>query len=188
MVPLTEDIARQDSELAKRAGDCLNLLDELWKELRTVSYLLHPPLLHEAGLSFALRWYLEGLAERSGLCVNLELDLHLARPSPDVETAIFRIVQEALTNIHRHAKTKIATVRITGGPENIRVEIKDKGRGIAQFNSLDDPTFKMGVGIQGMRERVRLLNGSFEMKSGNAGTTIIAVLPTQYISKPTIGS
>jgi signal transduction histidine kinase len=188
MVPLSEDIARQDSELAKRAGDCLTLLDELWKELRTVSYLLHPPLLHEAGLSFALRWYLEGLAERSGLGVDLELDLHLARPSPDVETAIFRIVQEALTNIHRHAKTKTARVRINGGSENIRVEIEDKGRGIPQFSSLDDPSFKMGVGIHGMRERVRLLNGAFELRSGNTGTTITAVLPTQYIPKRIIES
>ena len=184
MVPLTEDIARQDSELAKRSGDCLNLLDELWKELRTVSYLLHPPLLHEAGLSFALRWYLEGLAERSDLGVDLDLDLHLARPSPEIETTIFRIVQEALTNIHRHAKTKIARVRINGDSENIRVEIEDEGRGIAQFRSLDDPTFKMGIGIQGMRERVRLLNGTFELRSGNTGTTIIVVLPAQYISEP----
>jgi signal transduction histidine kinase len=188
MVPLTEDIARQDFELAKRAGDCLHLLDELWKELRTVSYLLHPPLLHEAGLSFALRWYLEGLAERSGLGVNLELDLHLERPSPDVETAIFRIVQEALTNIHRHAKTKTARVRIDGDSENIRVEIEDKGRGIPQFSSLDDPSFKMGIGIHGMRERVRLLNGTFELRSGNTGTTIIVVLPAQNISKRTIES
>jgi signal transduction histidine kinase len=188
MVPLTEDIARQDSELAKRSGDCLKLLDELWKELRTVSYLLHPPLLHEAGLSFALRWYLEGLAERSGLGVDLELDLHLARPSADIETTIFRIVQEALTNIHRHAKTKSARVRINGDSESIRVEIEDEGRGIAQFRSLDDPSFQMGVGIQGMRERVRLLNGRFKLKSGNAGTTIIAVLPNQQISKAAIES
>ena len=100
---------------AKRAADCLKLVDELWKELRTVSRLLHPPLLHEAGMSLALGWYLEGLAERSGLNVTLELDLHLLRLSPDVETAIFRIVQEALTNIHRHAQNKSATVRITEG-------------------------------------------------------------------------
>jgi signal transduction histidine kinase len=127
---------------------------------------------------------LEGLAERSDLGVDLDLDLHLVRPSPEIETTIFRIVQEALTNIHRHAKTKIARVRINGDSENIRVEIEDEGRGIAQFRSLDDPTFKMGIGIQGMRERVRLLNGTFELRSGNTGTTIIVVLPAQNISEP----
>jgi signal transduction histidine kinase len=107
---------------------------------------------------------LEGLAESSGLNVALALDLHLPRLSPDVETAIFRIVQEALTNIHGHAQTKSATVRITEGAENVRVEIEDKGRGIAQFSSRDDQTFTVGVGIRGMREGVRLLKGKFELK------------------------
>jgi signal transduction histidine kinase len=170
------------AELVKIAKESVELLDELSKEIRTVSHLLHPPLLDEAGLSTALGAYLEGLRERSGLAVKLELDPSLARLPRDIEIALFRIVQESLTNIHRYAHTQTATVRIIQDSENVRVEIQDQGQGIPNFTSLTDATFKMGVGIQGMRERVRQLKGRFELQSGKAGTTVTATLPRGVIS------
>jgi PAS domain S-box-containing protein len=177
MALLVEDIAPQSTELAERVSECLTLLNELTKELRTLSHLLHPPMLDDAGLSPALRSYVEGFAERSGLTVNLELEREVPRLPREVETAVFRIVQESLTNIHRHARTQTAMVRIGHDSENVRVEIRDRGDGIVNFTSLDDTLSKMGVGLRGMRERVRLLDGKFELQSGNWGTTVTATLP-----------
>jgi PAS domain S-box-containing protein len=180
MDALQEDIAPHSPELSKRASDCLTLLDELSKEVRTVSHLLHPPLLDEAGLFSALGGYVEGLEERSGLVVKLEFGPDRTRLPREVEMAVFRIVQEALTNIHRHAQAKTANVRINQNSEMIRVEIQDGGRGIPSFTSLNDPNVKMGVGLRGMYERVKQLGGNFELRSGTGGTTVTAVLPIGY--------
>jgi signal transduction histidine kinase len=106
----------------------------------------------------------------------------LEKLAREIETAIFRIVQESLTNVYRYARTKTATVLIRREPGNIRVEIWDEGRGIQGFTSLDDPTFKSGVGIRGMRERTRQLEGQFELLSGPGGTTVRVLLPFRALS------
>lgn len=179
MLPFERALAAQNPELSKLAKDAILLLNELSRELRTVSHLLHPPFLDEAGLSAALRGYVEGLTERSGLHVQLELDPKMGRLPRHTETVVFRIVQESLTNIHRYAQTKAATVRISQEPQSIRVEIQDQGRGIPNFTSLNDATFKSGVGIRGMRERVEQLKGKFDLRSGKEGTIVTALLPIE---------
>ncbi|HEY3619247.1 MAG TPA: response regulator [Candidatus Sulfotelmatobacter sp.] len=182
LVPLEQSLAKQNPELDKLAVSSIGLVDELSKELRTMSHLLHPPLLDEAGLKSALRWYVEGFAERSGIQVDLQLDSKLPRLPQEVETTIFRIVQESLTNIHRHSGSKKASLRIDQDAKNTRVEIRDEGRGISQFNSAKNLPTRAGVGIQGMQERVRQLQGKFEIKSGQSGTTVIVILPNRTIS------
>jgi signal transduction histidine kinase len=119
----------------------------------------------------------EGFAERSGLTVHLDSPLDIPRLPREIETAVFRIVQESLTNIHRHARTNTALVRVGHDAESVRVEIQDHGKGIANFSSLDHTTLKMGVGLRGMRERVSQLDGKFELQSGLGGTTVTATLP-----------
>ena len=179
LVPLEQSLAKQNPELKKLATSSMELVDELSKELRTMSHLLHPPLLDEAGLKSALRWYVEGFAERSGINVDLQLDSNFPRLPQEVETTIFRIVQESLTNIHRHSGSKTAALRIQHGPQNTRVEIRDEGKGISQFDAAKNMPARAGVGVQGMQERVRQLQGKFEMTSGEQGTTITVVLPSR---------
>jgi PAS domain S-box-containing protein len=170
-------LERNPQQIPEGLNDCLELLDSLSQELRTVSHLLHPPLLEEAGLPVALQQYVEGLFERSGLAVTLQIDPAFERLPREVEATVFRIVQEALTNVHRHANTKSSVVRIKSTLYGIAVEIQDKGSGIPGFKSIDNPNVKLGVGIQGMRERVRHLRGSFDVQSSSSGTTINVILP-----------
>jgi signal transduction histidine kinase len=134
-------------------------------------------MLDEAGLSPALRSYVQGFAERSGLTVSLDSGPDIPRLPREIETAVFRIVQESLTNIHRHARSPTALVRIGHDSEHVRVEVRDRGEGIANFISLDATPLKMGVGLRGMRERVQQLDGNFELQSGSGGTTVTASLP-----------
>jgi signal transduction histidine kinase len=159
----------------KMVGDCLELTRTILKDLRTMSYLLHPPLLDEIGLESALRWFVQGFAERSSIPVDLQLAPHLGRLSRELETAIFRIVQESLTNIHRHSGSSSAMIRISRDPGQVRLEISDKGSGFP-----DSPhQVRPGVGIQGMQERVRHLGGEFQIRSDSQGTAVIAVIPVQ---------
>jgi PAS domain S-box-containing protein len=174
---LKDALVQDDPEVKKRAAVSTDLIEELSRELRTVSHQLYPPALDNAGLSAALRIYLEGLAERGGLFVTLKIEDDLTGLPKDVETTIFRIIQESLTNVRRYAETRTAVVLIRRESENIRVEIRDDGRGILGFTSLDDQTFRTGVGIQGMRQRTRQLKGRFELVSGPGGTTVRVLLP-----------
>ena len=182
LFPLQQELANKNPELGKVATSSIELVDDLSKELRTMSHLLHPPLLDEAGLPSALRWYVEGFAERSGVDVRLELDPKLRRLSQESETALFRIVQECLTNIHRHSGSAIASVRVDHRAGKTRVEIADNGKGISQFDTKKKLPKKAGVGIQGMQERVRQLKGEFEIRSGDNGTTVVVVLPGREVS------
>jgi signal transduction histidine kinase len=166
----------ESQPLAGGLSEAFALLDSLTQELRTVSYLLHPPLLEDAGLAAALRQYTEGLLDRSGLAVNLQIDANLRRLPRDIEATAFRIVQEALTNVHKHANTKSATVRVSYESDRICVAIEDNGTGIPGFLSLDSPNIKLGVGIQGMRERVRHLAGTFNIQSNPGGTVVSATV------------
>jgi signal transduction histidine kinase len=154
------------------------LMEQLSRELRTISHLLHPPLLDEAGLPSAVKWYVDGFSSRSGIQVGLELAPELGRLSHAVETTIFRIMQEALTNIHRHSGSKTALVRILRKEQAVRLEISDRGNGIGR-NESGTETVQPGVGIQGMRERVRQLGGHFEIQSSAEGSTVLAILPAE---------
>jgi PAS domain S-box-containing protein len=174
---IQNEVGPENTELVRLVRASMGLLEELSGELRTITYLLHPAQLGEAGLPRALRHYVEGLAERSGLRVMLDIDPDLERLPRKVERTVFRIIQESLTNVYRHAKTKSANVRISQTVDSICVQISDKGLGIAGFALSDQLSFKAGVGIQGMRERVRQLNGSFEVESGDGGTAVTAILP-----------
>lgn len=163
----------------------MDLVDELSKEVRTVSHLLHPPLLDELGLSAALRDYVEGFAERSKINVDLKIPSDFGRLSRELETAIFRVVQECLTNIHRHSGSMVAKIRISYSGSEVRVKVDDKGKGISpEKRSEMKLTGKAGVGIRGMRERLRQLGGTLEISSGRngPGTMVIARLPISRTS------
>lgn len=166
------------SKTATALTDSEVLVQEMSKEIRTISYLLHPPLLDEAGLSSALRWYIDGFAQRSKIKVDLDLPADFGRLSPELETSIFRIVQECLTNIHRHSGSRTAKIRLLHLDGEAHVEVEDKGKGIPiekreEMASGGTP----GVGIRGMRERIRQLGGAFEIRSNGSGTVILARLP-----------
>jgi len=178
-------IQREAKQLSPQAlktcSESLDLVKELSRELRTISHLLHPPLLDEAGLPSAVRWYVEGFAERSKIRVNLDLDANLGRLSSECETAIFRIVQESLTNIHRHSGSPTASINISRTRREVRLGVHDQGKGISG-------SMKRGVGIQGMHERVRQLGGRLQINSGKGGTSVVAILPTESASGDSFAS
>jgi signal transduction histidine kinase len=167
--------------LAKTAStikDSTSLVDNLSSEIRTISHLLHPPLLDEAGLASALRWYVDGFAQRSKIKVDLEIPADLGRFSRELETAVFRVVQECLTNIHRHSDSPSAKIRVTCSANDIRVEVKDRGKGIAPEKKMAMESAGMpGVGVRGMRERLRQLGGNLDINSDGNGTSVVAQLP-----------
>jgi signal transduction histidine kinase len=158
--------------------ESISLAEQSMTEIRTLSYLLHPPFLDEAGLLSALRWYAAGFAERSGITVDLELPDHFARLPRDTETALFRIVQESLMNIHRHATSATAGIRLHHDMDALVLEVSDRGRGIPQVSleHMNRGGGIAGVGIAGMIERMRQLGGTLEITSGDDGTTIRARL------------
>jgi signal transduction histidine kinase len=151
------------------------MVQELSRELRTLSHLLHPPLLDVAGLGSALKWYVHGFAERSGIRANVDLSEDLGRLPREVETAVFRIVQESLTNVHRHANSPTASVRVIRNGHAVRVEVRDEGKGLLGEDGGSGAS--LGIGIQGMRERVVQLGGEFEIQSDASGTVVLAVFP-----------
>ena len=154
------------------------LVQEMSKEVRTISHLLHPPLLDEAGLESALRWYVDGFVQRSKITVDLDLPKELGRLPREMEIAAFRVVQECLTNIHRHSESRTAKIRLRRPNGEVLVEIADNGRGIpAEKRASTALNGTPGVGIRGMRERLRQLGGSLEISSNGTGTTITARLP-----------
>jgi len=157
----------------------LEVAERCLKEMRTLSYLLHPPLLDEDGLPSALAWYVKGFAERSGIKIDLKVSPNFGRLPQDVETTLFRVVQESLTNVHRHSKSPIASIRLSRRPTGVKLEIRDKGQGMpAKALHLDKPNGgQLGVGIMGMRERARQLGGRLEIDSSRQGTTVRVVIP-----------
>ena len=148
------------------------LADAATRELRTLSYLLHPPLLDEMGLTAALRWFVEGFVKRSGIQVSLEIAQEMERLSSPLETALFRVVQESLVNVHRHSQSPTAEIRLVDDEGWIELEIRDHGRGLPP--KADD---QLGVGISGMRERLLQLGGSLTIESNPNGTTVLARIP-----------
>jgi signal transduction histidine kinase len=161
-------------------ADSAGLVQEMSNDIRTMSYLLHPPMLDETGLAPALRWYVDGFAERSKIAVDLECAEDLGRLSREVETAIFRLVQECLTNIHRHSGSPTAEIQILRLDGVVRVEIKDQGQGLStEKRAQMESGGTVGVGIRGIRERVGQLGGSLEINSDGigSGTCIVVRLP-----------
>jgi PAS domain S-box-containing protein len=167
--PLVSHLLTESLELAER---CLG-------EIRTISYLLHPPFLEEMGLAAALGWYTEGFTQRSNITVTLEVPPEFARLPRDAELVLFRIVQESLTNIHYHSGSAVANIRLDRTPSQVILTITDKGRGmppevLERVRAFGSP---IGVGIAGMHERVRQLGGRLDLHSSNQGTTVIVTLP-----------
>lgn len=161
------------------ATECSELLDRCIGETRTLSHLLHPPLLDEAGLASATSWFVTGFSKRSGIAVALDLPPDLPRLSNDAEIALFRVIQEGLTNVHRHSQSRSADIRLHAAAGQVKLQVRDYGQGIPQ-EVLDkmhrDGTY-LGVGLAGMRERVRELGGEFEVQSDSSGTTISLSIP-----------
>ena len=164
---------------ASLVADSMEIVNRCMSEIRTLSYLMHPPLLDEMGLAVALKGYSVGFAERSGIRVDLDIPGDLGRLPSDSETALFRVVQQSLANIHRHSGSHIAKIKIRRDAEHTTVEIGDAGRGIAPelLRQFDDCTRLVGVGIAGMRERIRGMRGQFSIRSAREGTTIEVSLP-----------
>jgi signal transduction histidine kinase len=161
---------------AKCVSDNAGLLEAVSREIRTISHLLHPPLLDETGLESALRWYIEGFAERSKIQVELETPAELGRLPHDTEIAIFRVIQECLTNIHRHSGSKTAAVRIKQEGHSLVVQVQDHGKGIPEERLELMKAGRTGVGFGGMRERLRQLGGTLEVMSDGNGTLVSAIL------------
>ncbi len=175
-------VMRTDIErLIKTTGaitDSEGLVQEMSREIRTISHLLHPPLLDEVGLSSALPWYIDGFSKRSKIDVDLEFPADFGRLSHELETAIFRVVQECLTNIHRHSGSPTARIRIKRSASEVRVAVEDRGKGISPEKQSEMATDgKPGVGVRGMRERIRQLGGTLEIESNGKGTVVAACLP-----------
>jgi signal transduction histidine kinase len=163
--------------LAKDADDSQRLVQQLTQEIRTMSYLLHPPLLDEAGLADAVTWYTQGLMERSGLNITLEVAKDFGRLPRDMELVMFRVVQECLTNIHRHSGSKSALIRILRERESIVLSISDEGQGISPERLSQIQSQGSGVGITGMRERVRQFGGQMHLESDRSGTRVSVKFP-----------
>jgi PAS domain S-box-containing protein len=176
---LENDANRDPALLSKSIKHAQDLIQKLTEEIRTTSYLLHPPMLDELGLSSALRWYTEGLTERSGISIELNIPDDLGRLAPEVELAIFRLVQECLTNIHRHSGSKTAVIRIAREPDKIYAEVQDHGKGISTERLAEIQSHGVGVGITGMRERVRQSHGELTIDSDPLGTKITAIFPAK---------
>jgi signal transduction histidine kinase len=157
--------------------ESISLTEQSIAGIRTVSYLLHPPFLDEAGLLSALRWYAGGFAERSGIAVELDLPESLERLPLDTETVLFRIVQESLTNIHRHAGSETARIRLRRDAGMIALAIEDRGQGIPSTTLEHITSGGAGVGVVGMSERIEQLGGHLEIASSGQGTTVRVRIP-----------
>jgi signal transduction histidine kinase len=167
-------------------ANAIELLDQSIAETRTISHLLHPPLLDEVGFSSAAKWYLQGFSERSGVDVKVEIPENLGRLPRPLELSLFRVLQESLTNIHRHSKSSKAEVTLTSSPREVILRVRDHGHGIPQelLNSFRTKGTTAGVGLSGMRERVRELGGQFEINSSRAGTAVSVTLPIVQEAQP----
>jgi two-component system, NarL family, sensor kinase len=172
----------EDSHVASRQA-----LDEV----RTVSYVLHPPILDGLGLASALQWYLEGLKKRTEINILFEAPAHFERLSPEAERALFRIVQEGMTNVLRHSGGSTLKIGLSSTSKTVTLEIEDNGHGLNEEELAQlQGAATLGVGIAGMRERIRQLNGIFTLESNTDGTRVTATVPldrNRYAAHPVGG-
>jgi len=182
-------LARKNApQLIEGLNETQQFVDQLSKEIRTMSYLLHPPLLDESGLPVALHWYAEGLAERSGLKISVNIPEDLGRFGRDMELTMFRLVQECLTNIHRHSGSKTADITMWADDRVVGLDIRDQGKGIPPEKLASIHAQGGGVGIRGMRERIHPFQGTMEIESNDSGTRISFRIPIQKAARPEEGA
>jgi len=182
----TLGVLKMQLDMAARCGDlqnaltdvrtCAKLVDDSIKEVRTISYLLYPPMLEEFGLKSAIAWYLEGFSERSNIETHVEVSPDFPRLSADVELALFRVLQESLTNVHRHSGSRTAQIKLFTQDYRPVLEICDQGKGLParQRESKTQMAGAHGVGLRGMKERMLQIGGSFEVVSSPGGTVVKA--------------
>jgi signal transduction histidine kinase len=185
LAQLVEQAQTSAPQMTKALQTIHELTQQLQREIRTTSYLLHPPLLDESGLSSALKWYIEGLAERSGLTIELNITEEFGRLPADMELAVFRLVQECLTNIHRHSGSKTASIRVAREDDRICIDVRDHGKGIPPARLSEIQSQGSGVGIRGIRERLRQFHGEMRIESTGDGTSISVSIPLPKESSPT---
>ena len=180
-------IAREKANLspgaARAAEENLALAEQVLTEIRTMSHLLHPPLLDEVGLESAIRWFIDGFSQRSKIDITLNIQPAFERLSPDLEIALFRVVQECLTNVHRHSGGRQANILLARKETSVHLEVSDDGHGIPPEKKLDlNSPGTLGVGFRGMRERLNQLGGKLQVDSTPNGTRVSATLPVDSAS------
>lgn len=181
---LAAQVPAADQKTSTLCAEILRLLEQSVREIRTISYLLHPPLLDEIGLLSALRWYVTGFVERSQIKVDLDMPEDLGRFRRELELAVFRIVQETLTNIHRHSGSADARITLVRNSRQLRIKVEDSGRGMPLPFNIESGKRQNapGVGISGIRERVRQLGGQMQIRSGSSGTAVEIVFPVEEVN------
>ena len=177
LAQLAQKSGRRSPEIASDVDKIQGTVQQLHREIRTASYLLHPPLLDENGLYSAINWYMDGIRERSDLDIRLEIPEDFGRLPRDMELVIFRLVQECLTNVHRHSHSKTASIRIARESSQITLDIEDEGKGISPERLAEIRSGRSGVGIRGMQERLRQFEGTMNIDSGSSGTRIFVTIP-----------
>lgn len=169
------------------AAQCADIVDECVREVRTISYLLYPPMLEEMGLRTAIPWYLDGFSKRSGIETSFSCPDDFERIPRDAELVLFRVLQESLTNVQRHSGSKTAAIRLVRSDDSVLLEVSDGGKGLPAAvleQAHHDWMGSLGVGLRGMSERVRQLGGSLEMSSNESGTQVRAIVPAQTSPRP----
>ncbi|MGA9511553.1 MAG: sensor histidine kinase [Candidatus Sulfotelmatobacter sp.] len=176
---LLQDTCKDTPATLAMVSDVAQLADQAIEEIRTMSYLLHPPLLDEVGFACAAEWYIEGFAKRSGINVRAEIAPSRGRLPKNVEIALFRVLQESLTNVHRHSGASDASIHFQHDADAVILEIRDFGKGIPEerLRLLHEVSAETGVGLAGMRERLHELQGTLEMESDDHGTSMRATVP-----------
>jgi signal transduction histidine kinase len=170
------------SSSPEEAAECVKLVEDCVREVRTISYLLYPPMLEEMGLKSAIPWYLDGFSKRSGIKTTFEAPGHLGRLTRDGELVLFRVLQESLTNVQRHSGSETADIRIVHEDCSVVLEVKDRGRGLPPAvveQGTNEWAGSLGVGLRGMSERLRQLGGSLDISSDQTGTRVRATVPAE---------
>jgi two-component system, NarL family, sensor kinase len=182
---LAQSPAAENPKISQLFDDLNELADNALQEIRTTSYLLHPPMLDEVGFTSAARWYVDGFAKRSGIAVNLSISGQAAL-SKDAELVFFRVLQECLTNILRHSGSKSVDIQFAPNHHNATLSVQDYGSGIPaeKLSSFERTGTAMGIGLAGMRQRVRELSGNLSIASTPAGTQVRVTLPIHQSSTP----
>ena len=183
---LLDAIAHTPSSLPEYMGQATSVIDRATQQIRTLSYLLHPPLLDEVGLLSALRWYLGGLTQRSGIETTLEVSpTDFPRLALELETAMFRIIQEALTNVFRHSGARQAWISLAQREGTVTVKVRDNGKGMAE-GVVELRSSSPGVGIRGMSERAKELGGQLLVTSAHPGTIVEVTIPVSLSISPVL--